>query len=208
MPDRTVIAFIGAELVAEGDLPTVARALKGAEPSAARAPLVFDAVTSHPVEVDLRGSVAAVVARAKAAEEAALAAAAEPESDEGEPRGPGRPRLGVIGREVTLLRRHWDWLAEQPGGASAALRRLVDQARAANADRDRLRRAQESAYRFMSATLGDQPGFEEAMRAFFGNDRARFLALTKPWPRDLREHARALAKAAFSSATPAPPSDA
>lgn len=205
MPDRTVIAFAGPARIAAGDLPTVARALKTADTRGLdRAPLVFDAVTSEPVELDLRGTVATVVARARAAAEALLARDAEPDEDDAQ-RGPGRPRLGVIGREVTLLPRHWDWLAAQPGGASAALRRLVDQARVANADRDRTRRAQEAAYRFMSATLGDQPGFEEATRALFADDRARFTALSKPWPRDLREHVRALANAAF---TPAPRSRA
>ena len=192
---RTVIAFAGPDLVAKGDLPTVARALKEADlRGLPRAPLVFDAVTSQPVELDLRGNVATVVARARAQEEAEAAA----EQDGDGPRGPGRPRLGVIGREVTLLPRHWEWLGTQPGGASAALRRLVDQARIANADKDRRRRAQESAYRFMIATLGDQPDLEEAMRAFYADDAARFTALSRRWPKDLRDHARRLAKLALT----------
>lgn len=206
MSSRPVIAFAGPTRIAEGDLPSVAQAIKEfLAREDAHAPFVFDRETSRPVELDLRGNTATVVARARAQQSAAEEAERRATSEDGEPRGPGRPRLGVIGREVTLLPRHWDWLGEQPGGVSAALRRLVDQARVANTDRDRLRRAQESAYRFMSATLGDQPGFEEAMRAFFGNDRARFTVLSKPWPRDVRDHARKLAKAAF---TPAPPSDA
>lgn len=197
MPARTLIAFAGPTRIARGDLPAVARAVKEADRAGLdRAPLVFDAETSAPVELDLRGSLQAVLARARAAEQAS-AASADDHAEDG-PRGPGRPRLGVIAREVTLLPRHWDWLATQPGGASAALRRLVDQARVANAARDRLRAAQEAAYRFMSATLGDQRGFEEAVRALFAGDRARFVALSRPWPRDLREHARALAGAAFS----------
>lgn len=201
MPDRTVIAFAGPDRIAIGDLPTVARALKAADRRGLeREPLVFDAHSSESVELDLRGSVSTVVARARAAQAAAVAREAEPAEGEDAQRGPGRPRLGVIGREVTLLPRHWDWLGAQPGGASAALRRLVDQARVANADRDRTRRAQEAAYRFMAATLGDQPGFEEATRALFANDRARFTARSRPWPRDLRDHARTLATAAFTSA--------
>ncbi len=206
MSSRPVIAFAGPTRIAEGDLPSVALAIKEfLAHEDAHAPFVFDRETSRPVELDLRGNTATVVARARAQEAAAADAARRTPAEEEEPRGPGRPRLGVIGREVTLLPRHWDWLGEQPGGVSAALRRLVDQARVANADRDRVRRAQEAAYRFMSATLGDEPSFEEAMRAFFAGDRARFTALSKPWPRDLRDHARRLAKAAF---TPAPPSDA
>ncbi|MBK7907178.1 MAG: DUF2239 family protein [Gemmatimonadetes bacterium] len=197
---RPVIAFAGAKRVAQGDLPTVARAIKEfLAREDAHAPFVFDLETSQPVELDLRGNTTTVVARARAQQEAIDAAASAADEDDG-PRGPGRPRLGVIGREVTLLKRHWDWLGEQPGGASAALRRLVDQARATNAGRDRLRRAQDVAYRFASQMLGDQPDFEEATRALFAHDRDRFLLLSMPWPRDLRDHARDLAELAFSAA--------
>lgn len=197
---RTVIAFAGPRRVAEGDLPTVARAIKEhLARDDAHAPFVFDSETSQPVELDLRGNTATVVARARAQQEATDAAASAAEEEEG-PRGPGRPRLGVIGREVTLLKRHWDWLGEQPGGASAALRRLVDQARVANAGRDRLRRVQDAAYRFCSQMLGDQPDFEEATRALFAHDRDRFLLLSMHWPRDLRDHARDLAELAFTAA--------
>jgi len=191
------IAFAGPALVARGDLPTVARALKEAD--ATRGPLVFDAVTSEPIELDLRGNLATVLARARAVEDATMARIAVATVGDDGPRGPGRPRLGVQGREVTLLPRHWDWLAAQPGGASAALRRLVDIARVTNAGKDRRRRGQEAAYRFMSAMLGDQPNFEEATRALFANDRPRFIVLSKPWPRDLRTHARELADAAFTT---------
>jgi hypothetical protein len=107
--------------------------------------------------------------------------------------------LGVVAREVTLLPRHWAWLNGQPGGASVALRKLVEQARRDNDGRDRLRRAQEAAYRFMSVMAGDRPGFEEAARALFAGDSARFDRLVKPWPGDIRNHARKLAAAAFGS---------
>ncbi len=113
------------------------------------------------------------------------------------PRGPGRPRLGVVAREVTLLPRHWEWLGGQPGGASVALRKLVEQARKANGGRDRQRRAQEAAYRFMSALAGDLAGFEEAIRALFAGDRARFDQLVAPWPVDVGEYARRLGARAF-----------
>ncbi len=102
------------------------------------------------------------------------------------PRGPGRPRLGVVAREVTLLPRHWDWLNGQPGGASVALRKLVEEARRVNEGRDRLRRSQESAYRFMSAMAGNLPGFEEAARALFASDGVRFELLIRRWPKDVR----------------------
>ena len=76
----------------------------------------------------------------------------------------------MVAREVTLLPRHWEWLAQQSGGASVALRRLVDQARRGTEDKDRIRRAQEAAYRFMSAMAGNRPNFEDAIRALFAGD--------------------------------------
>jgi hypothetical protein len=116
------------------------------------------------------------------------------------PRQPGRPKLGVVAREVTLLPRHWEWLSGQPGGASAALRRLVDAARAANAGKDRIRHAQEAGDRFMAAALGNQPGYEEASRALYAGEESRFAALTQDWPCDLRDCARRMAAAAFDEA--------
>jgi hypothetical protein len=110
-----------------------------------------------------------------------------------EARGRGRPRLGVIAREVTLLPRHWDWLNSQPGGASVALRKLVEEARRASGDRDRIRAAQEAAYRFMLASAGNLPGFEEATRALFAHDRRRFGDLIADWPEDVRDYAIRLA---------------
>ena len=120
---------------------------------------------------------------------------APPEAEE--PRGPGRPRLGVVAREVTLLPRHWDWLNSQPGGASVALRKLVEEARRTYADRDRIRLAQESAYRFMSAMAGNEPGFEEAARALFAGNPKRFDEMSAKWPKDVAAHAQRLASAAF-----------
>jgi uncharacterized protein len=102
-----------------------------------------------------------------------------------------------VAREVTLLPRHWEWLATQPGGASVALRKLVEQARVANQGKDRQRRAQESAYRFLSAMAGNEAGFEEATRALFGGKAERFAAVIEGWPIDLREHVKKLAGAAF-----------
>jgi hypothetical protein len=108
-------------------------------------------------------------------------------------RGRGRPRLGVVAREVTLLPRHWDWLNSQPGGASVALRKLVEEARRTRGDNDRVRAAQEAAYRFLSAIAGNLPGFEEALRALFAYDRRRFADLIAGWPQDIRDHAIQLA---------------
>ena len=115
------------------------------------------------------------------------------------PRGRGRPKLGVVAREVTLLPRHWDWLNAQPGGASVALRKLVEDARKARGQSDALRARQEAAYRFLSAIAGDWRNYEESTRALYAGDAERFRDLTESWPADVRDHARLLASAAFSS---------
>ena len=112
-----------------------------------------------------------------------------------EPRGRGRPKLGVVAREVTLLPRHWEWLNAQPGGASVALRKLVEEARRANGDRDRQRAARDAAYHFMSAMAGNLAHFEEASRALFADDRRRFAGLIASWPADIRDHVVKLAYA-------------
>ena len=142
--------------------------------------LVFDDRTGRPVDLDLRGTLPEIVAR--------HFAAATPE-----PRGRGRPKLGVTAREVTLLPRHWDWLAGQPGGASAALRRLVEVARKTSEPRDQLRRSQDAAYQVMHALAGDYPGYEEALRALFAGDLAGLSAQVAGWPDDIRTYVLRLA---------------
>jgi hypothetical protein len=182
-------AFQGTQRIAGGALPEVALQAKAAVDRGEQV-LIFDDTTSEPIEVDFRGTAADVRKR--------LA----PSGQQNEtPRGPGRPKLGVVAREVTLLPRHWEWLSGQPGGASVALRKLVDEARRANAGKDRVRQSQEAAYRFMSAMAGNAPGFEEATRALFAGDAARFDELIEPWPRDVRDHAKKLAAAALARDT-------
>ncbi|HEY4303775.1 MAG TPA: DUF2239 family protein, partial [Gemmatimonadaceae bacterium] len=202
----TCTAFEGVRRLASGPLRDVAAAVKQAHDRAGGAPdggpngdpiLVFDDATSRPVEFDLRGSVDDVLARlADDGDSGGFDAVGAPGQD-GEPavRGRGRPKLGVVAREVTLLPRHWDWLNAQPGGASVALRKLVDAARLAGADKERVRHAQEAAYRFMTAMGGNLPDYEEATRALYANDRARFEQSIAGWPGDIREHAAKLAAA-------------
>ena len=155
--------------------------------------MVLDAVSSVPMEIDLRGTPDEVIARL--AGEAEDPAAAKPSS-------PGRPKLGVVAREVTLLPRHWEWLSEQPGGASVTLRRLVEEARRSTTGESRRRRAQEACYRFMSIMAGDEPGYEEALRALYAGDARRFDGQTEAWPPDVRDHARRLAGESFTGDTP------
>lgn len=160
------------------------------EPGEAAAVLVFDDSTGRLVEVDWRGTPEEVRARLEAPSESTGTEAPER-------RGPGRPRLGVVAREITLLPRHWSWLKSQPGGASATLRRLVDQARRVHASQDTVRHSQEVAYRFMTALGGDLPGFEEATRALFAGSRESFESSVAAWPKDFRAYAMRLAAAAL-----------
>lgn len=186
-------AFVGTRCIATGDLGDVARAVREAlDDDESVQVLVFDDETSEQVEIDTRGSVADVLGR--------LATGAETPGSEAPaaPRGPGRPKLGVVSREVTLLPRHWEWLANQPGGASVALRKLVEEARRSNAGADRIRAAQEATYRFMTAIAGDLPGYEEATRALYAGDEARFSEITSSWPTDVGDHTRGLAQGVFS----------
>jgi len=189
-------AFEGHRRIAAGGLAEVALETKRVLDRGGKAPvLIFDDATCRLAELDLRGTAEEVRARLE------RPAVAVPAAEEAEaPRGPGRPKLGVVAREVTLLPRHWDWLSEQPGGASVALRKLVEEARRANEAKDRVRRAQEVSYRFMSALAGDLTLFEEATRALFAGDRPRFEAQISGWPVDVRDYALQLAQDAFPGA--------
>lgn len=127
-----------------------------------------------------------------------------PERAAGPRTGPGRPKLGVVSREVSLLPRHWEWLATQPGGASGALRRLVDEARKQNAGADAARISTEAAYRFMTVVGGDRENFEEASRALFAGRFAEVAEMTAAWPADLRDHLRRLVDRAAATVEGAP----
>jgi uncharacterized protein len=187
-------AFRGDRRLTSGPLAEVALAVMKASGSAAAEPIViFDDASGRPIDLDLRGTERDIVARLPQP-----ASNSEPSADDlaaAEPRGRGRPKLGVVAREVTLLPRHWDWLGAQPGGASVALRKLVEEARRASGDRDRSRAAREAAYHFMSAMAGNLAHFEEASRALFADDRRRFAELIAGWPGDIRDH---VVKLAFS----------
>ena len=191
--DVICTAFEGTRLIATGDLLTVALKAKKVIDRGERGPvLIFDDATSELIEVDFRGTEEDVRQR--------LASTVAPDAPATDiRRGPGRPKLGVVAREVTLLPRHWEWLNRQPGGASVALRKLVEEARRANQGKDRLRSAQEAAYKFMSAMAGNEPGYEEALRALFGHNEPRFHQMVEPWPAAVREQSAKLAAAAFAA---------
>jgi hypothetical protein len=175
---KTHTAFVGTALVASGPLQQMLRAVK---PIFDRDPgvliLFFEDDTGRQVDFDLRGTVSEVLARVLPAQVRS---------------GPGRPKLGVVAREVSLLPRHWEWIEQQPNGASAAIRRLVDEARKRDPGEQRTRSAIEAASRFLSAMAGNLPGYEEATRALFGRNRGRFDELIREWPPDVRRHAERL----------------
>ena len=175
---RPCVAFEGVRRIAAGPLAAVRPEVQAAMGRGAARLLVFDAETSQLVEIPPADAPCVLPAAAR--------------------RGPGRPRLGVVAREVTLLPRHWEWLGRQPGGASVALRRLVEEARRAGGQADQARAARDAAYRFMSAIGGDLLGFEEASRALFRGEAERFSQLTSDWPADVGDHVRALAAGAFA----------
>lgn len=170
----THVVFAGPRRVACGGLRDVLPVLKRRfDTDSSELVLVFEIETGRQVEFDLRGSLEDVLER-----EAPV-----------KPRGPGRPRLGVHGREVSLLPRHWEWLEQQPSGASAALRRLVEQAIKAQPGKQRARRLRAALSRFLTSMAGDRPNYEEACRALFAGDAARFEALVQRWPKDIRDYA-------------------
>ncbi len=191
----TAIAFENGKRIASGPLAEVALAVRKRAGKATHETIqVFDGASCRTLHLDLTGTDKDILARYAAP----AGAASEPAGSDA-PRGPGRPKLGVVAREVTLLPRHWDWLAAQPGGASVALRKLVEDARKTHEQSGNLRARQEAAYRFISAVAGDWRHFEESTRALFAGDAMRFGELTESWPADVRDHARQLA---FADAPP------
>jgi hypothetical protein len=192
MNTHSCSAFAGNKRIAHGALADVALKVKDyLERHKDTLVLVFDDANARPIDLDLRGSSRAIIQRYQTVETNEV----EPEKKS----GPGRPKLGVIAREVTLLPRHWDWLASQPGGASVTLRKLVEEAKAKNQKKDQVRLAQEAAHRFMSAMAGDLPGYEEALRAFYTKKYETFTKLIDSWPKDVREYVQQLAAPAMGA---------
>ena len=187
------IAFDGTTKISQGTPTQVADEVKtyvDAHPQSAV--LAFDAITSQQLDMDAPGSLFAALNSLPIAETDSSTQDVNPT------KSVGRPKLGVTAKEITLLPRHWDWLTRQPGGASVALRKLVEQAQRANKDLDRMRVARDAAYKFMNAMAGNEPGFEEATRALFAGNLIALRSLTEVWPKDIREHSLILAKASLT----------
>jgi hypothetical protein len=196
---KTCTAFAGQRLLLSGPAAEVAVAVARLAGTPDMV-LVFDDGTGQVVDLDVRGSDADILERLSHPAKT-FVGRYRPKVGETSERGisedgrwgRGRPKLGVVAREVTLLPRQWEWLATQPGGASATLRRLVDDARKAVHPRQKRRAAQEVAYRFIQAIAGDLPGYEEATRALFANDRSQLEERIAAWPEDIRAYALRLA---------------
>ncbi len=179
METTTFTAFDGHILVISAEpaeaLRSIKRYLNG---NPGRAVLIFDDGTGSQIDFDFRGTEEDVLARA-------FPPAPKP--------GRGRPTLGVVCGEVSLLPRHWDWLKRQGNNASATLRRLVDDAIRNEPASARAKRAVEAADREMWALAGNLPGCEEASRALYARDFERFRSLVSAWPRDVANHLSGLA---------------
>ena len=187
MPVFSYSAFSGDRLIASGGLNDVLTASKAhVDTSEDPRLLIFEDKTGRQVDFDFSGTVAEVLQRA-------LPAPART--------GPGRPKLGVVSREVSLLPRHWEWLEEQPQGISAGLRRLVDEARKRNPEEQRARKGREAVSKFMTAMAGNLEHYEEATRALFASDQPRFEELIATWPEDIHAH---LSRVLEQSLTPGP----
>ncbi|WP_334164762.1 DUF2239 family protein [Phenylobacterium sp.] len=180
MSSPTFTAFCDGRFLASGNSTDVARAAHEVRARGAAGVMIFDDASGRQVELDPFSPAPA------------FAGVTAPEAQPVRT-GRGRPKLGVVAREVTLLPRHWEWLSGQPGGASAALRRLVDEARRTSEGADRARRAQEALYRVMSTLAGDLPGFEEAARALYARDDERFDGLISGWSDGIRDYLARLA---------------
>jgi hypothetical protein len=159
-------AFLGFEQLGSGSLAQAYAVSRDANGA-----LIFDLETGRVVDIDPRF----------------------PPGDEA-PR-PGRPKLGVTAREITLLPRHWDWLATQPGGASVALRKLVEEA--SRSPKAQKRACRDAAYRFATVLVGNAPGYEEAIRALYAGQDEEFAGYIEAWPSDVRKALLAMTTAAF-----------
>jgi hypothetical protein len=185
VPPR-LVAFSGFRQVAAGDRAQVIQVLRKLFTTEETLIRVFNDATGERIDLDLRPEAESTPPPAPAEEAAAT-------------RPVGRPKLGVVAREVTLLPRHWEWLSSQPGGASVTLRRLIDETRKASEGRVSVRASRENAYRFMSEMAGDFVGFEEATRALFAGDQTKFEGLVAPWPEDVRLQLAKLAASSWSA---------
>ena len=185
--ERNITAFVGFDRIAQGPITQVIDTLRSSPIAQDVALRAFDDTTGERLDLapELRP---------------ASEASTESKPEAAPVRSVGRPKLGVVAREITLLPRHWEWLGRQPGGASCAIRKLLEDVRSYDAGCNAPRISREAAYRFMTDIAVDLTGFEEATRALFAGKRERFEALVQPWPEDVRTHLMALAAESWGAA--------
>lgn len=182
-------AFEGVNLLSQGSLEevvlTVKRRLKSKSDASI---LVFSDLTGKQMDFDLRGTEKEVVQRLKVY--------LVPDAEKSQA-GPGRPKLGVVAREISLLPRHWEWLSTQSGGASAVLRRLVETEMKGSTQKERIKQTQESTYKFLSSIAGNLGHYEEVIRALYAKDFKEFKDSMSGWPIDIKQHAISLSESVF-----------
>jgi uncharacterized protein len=163
----TLTVFLKGEMLARGPAEDVVPRMREVQPLERSSDLLaFDDETGRQIDLDLR-----------------------PEAQPA-PRPRGRPSLGVKAKEVTLLPRHWEWLGQQRGGASATLRKLVEEAlRKGRTAKDH----HDAAYRFLHVMAGNLPHFVDAVREMYAGNKVGYDHFSYEWPRDIRDHGRRLA---------------
>jgi hypothetical protein len=155
--------------------------------------LIFDDTTGKQIDVDFRGKTDDVLKRLGEQ----FGDLPDMEMNNQPTRRVGRPKLGVVSGEVTLLPKDWEWLKSQSGGASVTLRKLVGDARRAGGKQSKIRESQEATYYFMTAMAGNFHQYEEALRALYADDSDRFYHFIDNWAPDIRNHIKKLAADAF-----------
>lgn len=190
METNTYTAFETHKILSQGSLEDVVlKVKKRLEKSPESQIVIYSDVTGKSMDFNFQGSEKEVLKR--------LEVYTTPESADEASTGPGRPKLGVISREVSLLPRHWEWLATQSGGASNTLRKLVEESMKKTSGVQTVKTAQERTYKFMSVEAGDLENYEEALRALYRKDKEKFTSDIKTWPRDVQKHILELAKPVF-----------
>ena len=177
METKKYSAIQDQNLIVMGELPVVLKEIKlfldqgGCEPV-----LIFDHTDGRQWDFNFQGTLEEVLSRAIV-----------PEDDNCNKPGPGRPRLGIVSREVTLLPRHWDWLEQQPGKASGTLRRLVEDAMKHPSDDFIIRQKQEALGRIISSVGGNLIGFEDFLRILHRKEWNKVEEVIKEWPLGIKK---------------------
>ncbi len=186
----TYTAFESGKVISSGTLADVVINLKKKlGKSNHTSVLIFNDTTGRTMDFNFSGSEKEVLKRLEIYTQT-------PDSKE-QPIGPGRPKLGVFSREVSLLPRHWEWLASQSGGASAVLRRLVEEAKKTSSQTITTKHAQERTYHFMSVVAGDFKGYEEVLRSLYKKDKSNFFSEMSEWPKDIVSYIRKISGPVF-----------